>query len=102
MKSQILGAATIVGNGVTVTDECWIVLYFQIPEKWSAVAYPSLKPLGAWVTDLLARLAFFGRWVQNGPPTIAWISGFFFTQVYHTYGYTIYLLVFVIDRVIGL
>ena len=27
----------------------------QLPAMWGAVAYPSLKPLGAWVSDFLAR-----------------------------------------------
>ena len=30
----------------------------QIPKIWSSVAYPSLKPLGAWFEDFLQRIQF--------------------------------------------
>jgi dynein heavy chain len=56
----------------------------MVPKLWSAVAYPSLKPLGAWVGDLLQRLGMFASWLQNGPPSAFWVSGFFFTQSFLT------------------
>jgi dynein heavy chain, axonemal len=30
----------------------------QVPLNWEKVAYPSLKPLSSWYTDLQARVAF--------------------------------------------
>lgn len=30
----------------------------QVPTLWSNTAYPSLKPLGSWVKDLILRTAF--------------------------------------------
>merc|ERR1719198_1764698 len=57
----------------------------RVPLVWSSVAYPSLKPCGPWVADLLKRLAFFQAWQSAGTaPNTYWISGFFFTQAFIT------------------
>ena len=57
----------------------------KVPVLWSKVAYPSLKPLGSWTTDLLDRLTFLGDWMDSGKsPVIYWVSGFFFTQDFIT------------------
>jgi dynein heavy chain, axonemal len=56
----------------------------RVPGAWEAKAYPSLKPLSAWVVDLVERLAFIGGWVAHGPPAVYWVSGFFFPQAFLT------------------
>ncbi|XP_069776189.1 dynein axonemal heavy chain 2 isoform X3 [Narcine bancroftii] len=49
-----------------------------VPSLWE-LAYPSLKPLGAWTRDLGHRVEQFAKWAESAhPPVIFWISGFTF------------------------
>ena len=54
------------------------------PGLWGAASYKSLKPLAGYVSDYVERMAMFQSWLDDGPPTVFWVSGFFFTQAFLT------------------
>lgn len=56
----------------------------KIPSLWKDKSYESSKPVGAYVVDFKARVAFFNKWIDEGHPDQYWISGFFFTHSFTT------------------
>lgn len=47
----------------------------KVPAAWLK-AYPSLKGLGPWTHDLLARIEQLARWAEGSYPRIYWLGGF--------------------------
>jgi dynein heavy chain len=56
----------------------------QVGKLWADKGFLSLKPLGSWIEDLIARVRFLNDWIANGTPRIFWMSGFFFPQAFVT------------------
>lgn len=59
----------------------------QVPDLWKRVSYPSLRPLGSYLSDLYRRLDMLSSWAAAGkPPSVFWLPGFFFVQSFLTAG----------------
>lgn len=56
----------------------------QVGKLWASKGFLSLKPLGSWIDELILRVSFLTNWIQNGTPSIFWMSGFFFPQAFVT------------------
>lgn len=55
-----------------------------VPSGWADVGFLSLKPLASWMSEMLVRVDFLQKWIDNGTPSVYWISGFFFPQAFLT------------------
>lgn len=56
-----------------------------VPPSWRNLAYPSLRPLGSWLQNLLARCQQLVEWTTDlGVPKVVWLSGLFNPQSFLT------------------
>jgi len=75
---------------LTVSDameELATSLFFdRVPKRWEMFAYPSLRTLAGWLSDLQKRIAQINDWANNpvDTPVVTWISGLFNPQSFLT------------------
>ncbi|KAG1688915.1 hypothetical protein DVH05_002999 [Phytophthora capsici] len=58
----------------------------RVPKSWEKLAFPSMRPLGSWLTNLEARLQQLEEWTQNPAdiPRVTWLSGMINPQSFLT------------------
>lgn len=57
----------------------------RIPALWTSHCYRTLKPLGSFIHDFLARIEFFRNWHKHGIPSVVWFSALYFPQALVTH-----------------
>ncbi|KAK9866454.1 hypothetical protein WJX84_011662 [Apatococcus fuscideae] len=57
----------------------------QVPAVWTNLAYPSLRPLGSWLVNLMQRVTQLVEWTTDlGVPKSVWLPGLFNPQSFLT------------------
>lgn len=73
LESGIQGITLITSE---LEDVFNAMLAGRVPDAWGS-SYPSVKPLGSWVRDLMERIDFIQGWLDNGQlPKVFWLAGF--------------------------
>ena len=49
----------------------------NVPPSWLRVSYQSDKNIAGYFSDLLLRISFLQKWLDEGQPVIFWLSAFF-------------------------
>ena len=57
----------------------------RVPASWASRAWPSMRPLGSWLADMLQRQRQLAEWTAAmTTPKVTWISGLFNPQAFLT------------------
>ena len=57
----------------------------KVPPGWMKVAYPTLRPLGSWLVNMLGRVNQLAEWTADmSLPKVTWLSALFNPQSFLT------------------
>ena len=85
MKEMLKAIKGLVVMSPVLEQTCRDLTFQKVPAMWEKAAYPSLKPLGSWLSDLEQRIVFVDGWMRDARTTASfWISGLYFPQGFIT------------------
>jgi dynein heavy chain len=77
VKDLVLGIQGLVVITSELEEVSEYLFTGKVPLPWGK-HYMSLKPLGAWVSDMMDRIEFFRLWGEGPLPSVMWFGGFTF------------------------
>mmetsp|Transcript_14531 Transcript_14531/g.44899 ORF Transcript_14531/g.44899 Transcript_14531/m.44899 type:complete len:1962 (-) Transcript_14531:344-6229(-) len=75
LRALELGVQGLVVFTPALEEIMGALLNFKVPRAWSK-CYPSLKPPGPWMRDLVQRIDSLQKWIDEGLPRCFWLPGF--------------------------
>jgi dynein heavy chain len=85
MTEMLKAIKGLVVMSPVLEQTCRDLTFQKVPHMWEKAAYPSLKPLGSWLSDLEQRIAFVDGWMRDARMTASfWISGLYVPQGFIT------------------
>jgi len=83
LKNLQLGIKGLVVMSAELDDVFKYLFDGRVPPAWLK-EYPSVKPLAAWMIDLIARIHQLKEWITQGHPVLLWLGGLTFPTGYLT------------------
>ncbi|CAN0104252.1 unnamed protein product [Sphacelaria rigidula] len=71
LKKAVKGLVVVTPE---LEDISQALLQGKVPQSWSK-CYPSLKPLGSWMRDLIVRADQIRDWAMTAMPKVFWLPG---------------------------
>lgn len=80
IKSSLAELNLALKGDLTMSDAMEKLMYALssdvVPQRWALVAYPSLRPLTSWLTNLRARATQLAEWTSDfNVPKSVWLPG---------------------------
>eukprot|EP00992_Anisonema_acinus_P002258 TRINITY_DN10608_c1_g1_i2.p1 TRINITY_DN10608_c1_g1~~TRINITY_DN10608_c1_g1_i2.p1 ORF type:complete len:2266 (+),score=796.72 TRINITY_DN10608_c1_g1_i2:1-6798(+) len=84
LKDLQKALAGVIGMSAELDELANSLFNGQLPSMWRTLAPLTRKNLGGWLLHFHRRLAQYRSWLDNGEPTVMWLSGLNIPESYLT------------------